>query len=165
MRGWLCFCLALVACDGPDSAPKTFTVPSRETFTPVGEILHARCGSLDCHGQVGRSLRIYGTNGLRLAPEDRPGVDGGVTSEAEQDANYGAVVGLEPELLEQVTLEGGAHPERLTLIRKARGTEHHKGGTVIAEGGASDRCLTDWLKGIAGPTCADAAIVAQPPGF
>jgi hypothetical protein len=123
MIRWSLLCLALVACNGPDGKPETFQVPSRETFTPVGEMLHTRCGSLDCHGQVGRNLRLYGTNGLRLAPGDIPGVDGG------------------------------------------RGTEHHKGGGVIVAGGAADRCLTDWLAGKAGATCAEAAIIPLPPGF
>jgi hypothetical protein len=45
-----------------------------------------------------------------------------------------------------VIADAGAHPERLTLIRKARGTEHHKGGTVIHAGDDADTCLGSWLR-------------------
>jgi len=167
MIRYLWLLLALPACTGPDGSARSFEVPPRDTFAPVGELLHARCGSLDCHGQVGRNLRIYGKNGLRLAASDVPGLDGGVTTDPELDANYASVVGLEPELLAQVTREGGAHPERLTLIRKARGEENHKGGTILAKGGLADRCLVGWLgTGNADATlCADGTKIALPPGF
>jgi hypothetical protein len=50
-------------------------------------------------------------------------------------------------VLAAVVNEGGAHPERLTLVRKGRGSEHHKGGALIMEGDTQDRCLTTWLSG------------------
>ncbi len=170
MKRWLVLLLvallALTACDGPQSSSAKFEVPSRAEFAPVSDLLHARCGSLDCHGQVGRSLRIYGTNGLRLATGDVPGLDGGVTSDAEHDANYASVVELEPELLAQVTREHGKDPERLTLVRKAHGAEHHKGGAPIKAGGLADQCLLGWLEGtVDANLCEEQARVAQPPGF
>jgi hypothetical protein len=112
----------------------------------VSAFLDHRCGSLDCHGQVGRNLILYGHEGLRLDPADVPG--GSDTTAAEIAANYDSVVGLEPELMAAVVEEGGAHPERLTLVRKARGTEHHKGGALVIPGDIQDQCLIGWLAGM-----------------
>ena len=39
-------------------------------FMPVADYLGVRCGSLDCHGQPGRNLRIWGCVGMRLDPND-----------------------------------------------------------------------------------------------
>jgi hypothetical protein len=65
--------------------------------------------------------------------------------EAAQD--YASVVDLEPETMSDVVSGGGAHPEMLTIVRKARGTEAHKGGTVWTQGDDADTCLTSWLAG------------------
>jgi hypothetical protein len=111
----------------------------------VADVLQRSCGTLDCHGQVGRGLRLYGGRGLRLDPRgnsaDAP------TSVAEYDESYWSVVGLEPELLSAVVQDHGRLPERLTMVRKARGVEKHKGGTLLMAGDAQDRCLLSWLAG------------------
>jgi hypothetical protein len=62
----------------------------------VSRVLERRCATLDCHGQVSRPLRIFGQYGLRLEQDGsvRPGVE--PTTEAEYQANYAAVIGLEP---------------------------------------------------------------------
>ena len=117
--------------------------PSRNDFPPVSDALQLRCATLDCHGQVGRNLRIYGYGGLRLSatqsPLDFPTVD------AEYQASYDSVVSLEPEALSQVvTLE--ADPNSLSMIRKPRGLEHHKGGQEMRAGDALDRCIVLWLQ-------------------
>ena len=115
-------------------------------FKPVGQFLDHRCGTLDCHGQIGRNLRIYGKEGLRLNPMDQP--YGSLTTSDELDADFRSAVALEPEIMAEVVAEGGVGPERLTLIRKPRATEHHKGGQVIAIGDDQDNCLTSWLAGM-----------------
>ena len=137
----------LPACaSAPDgNARIAIVAPSAASFPAVATFLEQRCGTLDCHGQAGRSLRLYGFVGLRLDPTDVPG--GRATTTDEIDADYQSVVGLEPEILAAVVQDGGARPERLTLVRKARGTEHHKGGALITPGDAQDRCLTSWLAG------------------
>jgi hypothetical protein len=148
---------ALPACaPAPDgNARVAIVAPSAASFPAVSAFLEQRCGTLDCHGQVGRSLRLYGFVGLRLDPNDVPG--GRATTPDEVDANYQSVVGLEPEVLAAVVQDGGARPERLTLVRKARGTEHHKGGALVTPGDAQDRCLTSWLAGAVDESaCADA---------
>jgi hypothetical protein len=157
--------LACVDCTGPDAGDhRSFRAPPREGFDSVSDMFSAHCGSLDCHGQVGRSLRIYGTNGLRFAADDIPGVDGGVTSAAEHDANYRSAIALEPEILDQVVREAGKQPERLTLVNKARGTEHHKGGTALDIGSDADACLLSWLESsVDGNRCAEGAKIPRPP--
>jgi hypothetical protein len=158
------FALALasapVACSGPPS-DETYpiTAPSRDSFPPVADVLHANCGSLDCHGDKHRNLRIYGYNGLRLNA-----ISGtGATSPEEYEATYESVVLLEPELMAQVVTEHGREPERLSLVRKGRGTEHHKGGTRLPEGSMGDRCVTSWLaQAVDVDACTAAAEVLRP---
>ncbi len=136
---------ALFACSTPESDQRSVAVtPDRASFPPVADLLVHRCGTLDCHGTRFRNLRLYGHEGLRIdgRPSSRPN-----TTDTEYDQDFQSIVGLEPELMSTVVTEHGAHPERLTLIRKARGTEHHKGGTLIKEGDMEDLCITSWLAG------------------
>lgn len=137
--------LLLVACS-PQTSQTVEAVPDRASFPPVAELLVKRCGTLDCHGQTGRNLRLYGSLGLRLSATDRP-VSKGQTSKDEYDQDFDSVVGLEPEILSAVVSSGGANPERLTLVRKARGAEAHKGGTLWHAGDSQDLCVTSWLSG------------------
>jgi hypothetical protein len=107
-------------------------------------MLVRHCGTLDCHGSAFRNLRLYGNEGLRWAEGDRPLMPACTTAD-EIGQDYQSVVGLEPEALSAVVEDGGAHPERLSLVRKPRGLEHHDGGTLIYEGDAADTCLISWL--------------------
>jgi len=119
-------------------------VPERAGFEPVAQVLVRHCGTLDCHGSAYRNLRVYGNESLRWADTDRPLMPACTTAdEVEQD--YQSAVGLEPEQLSAVVADGGDRPERLSLIRKARGLEHHKGGTLVEAGDDADQCLTSWL--------------------
>ena len=140
--------LALAACSTPpsDSRYVPQSLPDQTSFPAVAELLVLRCGSLDCHGKVGRNLRLYGSAGLRLSPSDRP-VGPCHDTPAEDEQDYESVVGLEPEVMSAVVSGGGAHPEQLTMVRKARGSEAHKGGQIWSQGDDSDRCVTSWLAG------------------
>jgi hypothetical protein len=152
----------VAACERPNGDAH-LGLPPREGFEPVSNTLHAHCGSLDCHGQPGRNLRLYGMNGLRLDRTDRPGVDGGVTRDREHDENYASVVGLEPELTSEVFRDGGQLVERLTLVRKARGVEAHEGLVAAARGSDVDRCITSWLGGSTdAEACTAAAEFSRP---
>ena len=63
----------------------------------------------------------------------------------------------------QVVLSGGREPERLSLIRKGRGAEHHKGGTRLPAGSDGDRCIVSWLRNaVDADACAAAAEVPRP---
>jgi hypothetical protein len=120
-------------------------------FRPVGEYLNDRCGSLDCHGQTSRNLQIWGCNGMRIDPKMIPSClpvpGGGQTTVQELNATYRSLVGLEPTVMSEVYDNHGAHPELLTFVRKARGLEAHKGGTLITPGDDQDICITSWLAG------------------
>ena len=80
------------------------------------------------------------------------------TTRDELDASYLSIVELEPEIMKDVVAAHGANPERLTLVRKARGTEKHAGGTVVGVGDPRDRCLTSWLAGSADAAACDEAL-------
>lgn len=135
----------LFACSTPPSDARVVaTTPDRASFPPVATLLVHRCGSLDCHGSTYRNLRLFGNEGLRL--DGRPSAQPNTTN-AEYDQDFQSIVGLEPELMSAVVSQGGASPERLTLVRKARGTEAHKGGTLMKAGDIEDQCITSWLAG------------------
>ncbi len=124
---------------------------SDSQFGLVADYLEVRCGSLDCHGQISRNLRIWGCDGMRLDPMATPNciipLGGSRTSPAEHQATYRSLVGLEPAVMSEVYDGHGAHPELLTFVRKARGLEAHKGGTLITPGDDQDVCITSWLAG------------------
>jgi hypothetical protein len=135
----------IFACSTPSSDPRfVATTPDRASFPAVSELLGHRCGTLDCHGNSYRNLRIYGHEGLRL---DGMPTAQGMTTVAEYDQNFQSIVGLEPELMSAVVSQGGAQPERLTFVRKARGAEDHKGGSLMKAGDIEDQCITSWLAG------------------
>jgi hypothetical protein len=129
-----------------DSRYVQTSLPDEASFQPVAQLLSFRCGTADCHGTVYRNLRIYGSSGLRWSASDRPLVPPCDTTD-EIDQDYLSVVGLEPATMSAVVADHGADPERLTMVRKARGTEAHKAGTIWAEGSDPDVCLTSWLAG------------------
>ncbi len=135
--------IVAIGCEGPQQGTVTTQTPPESEFAPVSVALQYGCGSLDCHGHVARNLRVYGEYGLRLREGDEPG--GEPTTQAEHQKNFAALVTLEPEVLERVVAEGGQRPERLTLVRKARGTEFHGGSDAAPRGGPLDRCLVSWL--------------------
>lgn len=149
--------ISAVACSSPDdSARVNANVGDRATFPLVGQALARRCGSLDCHGTLYRNFRVYGYGALRLAQGDVPddskvassqGLDQKLATPAESDATYDALVSLEPELTRDVLLAHGAGLDNLTLVRKGRGEERHKGNTVIVRGDNADKCLVGWLSG------------------
>jgi hypothetical protein len=147
----------LAACISPDGRTAE-RVPDRASFADVAALLVHRCGTLDCHGQATRNLRLYGSEGLRLSSADRPLAPLCSTS-AEIDEDFASVVGLEPEVMTAIVAEHGAQPERLTMVRKARGLESHKGGTLMPAGDDEDTCITSWL---AGQTRTDACARALP---
>jgi hypothetical protein len=153
---------ALAACGLPEnSGVSGLNIPDRASFPLVADAMQPSCGTLDCHGQRGRNLRLYGGRGLRLDPHgssaDEP------TTEAEYQASFRSLIGLEPEALDAVIWSGGMDPERLSLIRKARGTERHRGGVQMLPGDPLDRCLTSWLSSLlSAAACARVASTPRP---
>lgn len=145
--------LAMAACSAPASNARTiYQAPDPATFPPLGDTLENHCGSLDCHGNIARNLRVYGVNGMRLDPNDVTGFENNTgsaskTTQAEYDATYRSVTMIEPELMGEVIDHHGADPQLLTIVRKARGTEKHKGGAPMPPGSPGDLCLVSWLAG------------------
>jgi hypothetical protein len=150
----------LAGCSGPSSdAREQIAAPPRDTFEPVADVLASHCGSLDCHGTKPRNLRIYGQYGLRIG-----GVTGGDPTTAEEyDATFLSVVMLEPTVLSEVVSQGGREPARLTMVRKGRGAEAHKGHDPMPIGSDADHCLLSWLASQPTPVeCAAAAEIERP---
>jgi hypothetical protein len=171
-RGWLlavspALTLALACYGEPLETPRDesrlrLEAPPRAGFEAVADALQVTCGTLDCHGQPGRNLRLYGARGLRIDPGDSSAE--GTTTAAEYEATYWSVVGLEPEPLSAVVRQKGSDSTRLTLVRKARGDEQHKGGRLMAVGDDLDRCLTSWLAGqVATAICETVSLAPRPP--
>jgi prepilin-type processing-associated H-X9-DG protein len=68
---WLALAAAGISCTGivGDASPDfTLLVPPRNGFESVADAMQPSCGTLDCHGQPDRNLRLYGGRGLRLDP-------------------------------------------------------------------------------------------------
>ena len=137
--------------------------PDLKTFSSVSPVLEQRCGSLDCHGNIARPLRIYGSRGLRYVnifdPKDAPqlvdpaladkngtypGAGGKATTDAERSQSWHALCGLEPEKMTQVT-RGVESPEKLLLLTKPLKLERHKGDKVFEKGSQDYDCLLSWL--------------------
>lgn len=128
----------------------TVKCPPEEDFKKVSPVLEQRCGTLDCHGNPGRPLRLYSNIGLR-APDKNEAKNpnyypGGSepTTDNEIALNYRALCALEPEIMSAV-VAGQKKPEQLTLVRKPRLSEKHKGGRVWDQGKPGDQCLINWL--------------------
>ena len=152
-----------VACSAPASDPRytPSAPPDETTFAPVAQMLGVRCGTIDCHGTPWRNLRIYSSGGLRYASTDRPFVPPCDTTD-EVSQTYLSVIGLEPEAMSQVA--SGGDPGQLTLVRKPRGTEAHKGGQLWTQGDDADTCLTAWLAGNPSTSACSNAMAAVLPG-
>jgi hypothetical protein len=153
---------SIASCSTPENdALIGLQTPDRKTFPLVADALQPSCGTLDCHGQRGRNLRLYGGRGMRLDPQNNSADE--PTTDAEYQASFDSLTVLEPEALDAVVTSGGIDPERLSLIRKARGTETHKGGTQMRPGDALDRCVTLWLSGaIDMDACLRVALAQRP---
>jgi hypothetical protein len=135
--------------DDPNARPEMLC-PDRQVFTNfVSPLMERRCGMLDCHGSDRRPMRLFGELGLRIVdPADLNRTGGDGTTALELDANYRSVCGIEPEAVNGVTLDpGGQSVNRLLLVRKARGTEGHKGGKVFDPFDDADLCVVGWLRG------------------
>lgn len=128
------------------------------SFLPVADALEAHCGTLDCHGQLARNVRVYGLNGLRIKDPNDPnsGITGvGATTAKERDSTYLSVIGIQPEVLSQVFAEHGTRPERWIVYSKGSGLEHHKGGSPMPRPTglctespcAANICVRSWLTG------------------
>jgi hypothetical protein len=156
-RRWIAFVAAgattaLVGCEETSGTVPTVCPDAQLFEEAVSPYLERRCGSLDCHGQDTRPMRILGEYGLRRQVELGEGggnVSGGrKTTEAEYAANLQAVCALEPERMAEALAKFGASVDRLRLVGKPRNTIRHKGGRVVEEGDPGDRCIVGWISAV-----------------
>jgi hypothetical protein len=164
MRGmcWLGFVVTMasvtIGCGDFETGVQDIVSPPFDplVFRSFSAVMERRCATLDCHGHASRPLRIYGQYGLRRPEaEGSPNVEnyaeyysGGKepTTLAELEDNYRSICALEPELVAQVYAKK-ASPDVLTIVRKARLREKHKGGLLWNKGEPGDVCMTNWLTG------------------
>lgn len=126
---------------------ETFACPNHDVFVQsVSPYLERRCGTLDCHGQITRPMRIYGQLGLRHAAENTFPGSSIATTTRELEENFAAVCNIDPEAMQEVVEDRGASADKLLIVNKARGLERHKGGKIVNEQDAGDRCITGWLR-------------------
>ncbi len=113
----------------------------------VNTLLERQCGTLDCHGQAGRAYRIYSFRGLRVFNPEA-GLQSGIseTTEDERRYNFQSLITIQPEEMRRVVARAGDNPDVLIFLSKPLGNERHKGGNVIAQNGASYKCITAWLR-------------------
>ena len=148
--------LLMAACGVDEGRVNAETALSGDAFRPVAQVLVDRCGSLDCHGSKYRNMRLSGFGGARIDVDARP--DAPETTSAEVDADYQAVVALEPDIFREVIAEGGRDPERLTFFRKGQQKEAHKGGQRIVPGDQADVCVRSWLSSSVDAAACKAAV-------
>lgn len=144
-----------LACNIPTDNPDLGDLPDQKSFveSKVSLFMERRCGTLDCHGQPGRPLRLYSDWGLRLKPRDDGARNGAATTADEQRANYLSVVGLEPEAMETCFRTKGADRANFQLLLKPISIENggirHKGGPVLRPSNQDPgwQCLYGWVSG------------------
>lgn len=139
---WFVLAVLVGGCASVVQGRNDVMIPDRGQFELVADAISPSCATLDCHGQIGRNFRMYWGRGLRLLPTDRPGE--GSTTKEEYDETFKSLIGLEPYKLDAV-VKGKTSPESLTVVRKGRGVEHHKGNAMLVPGSDADRCLVTWL--------------------
>lgn len=118
----------------------------------VHAVIEARCGTLDCHGDSRRPLRIYAETGLRLRDELR----GQPLTAEELGDNLRAIEAVDP----------GAAAEEHLLVRKplavAAGGQKHLGGELWAtRTAAAPTCLVAFLSGRDDAAMAEACAAAR----
>lgn len=110
----------------------------------VSPFLERRCGTLDCHGQMTRPMRIFSEFGLRHPLENNV-TGGNATTLLELQANFAAVCNVQPAMMQEVFDDRGVAADKLLIVNKARGLERHKGGKIVNVNDGGDRCLLGWL--------------------
>jgi hypothetical protein len=155
--------LAAIACGGPpDDQVVHGVAPSADAFAQVSPAIERHCGTLDCHGSSARNMRVYGIDGLRLAPDSVTGDQS--TSVEEVLATYASIIAIQPEVLSRIVLEGGQRPERWLPVAKGREMEGHKGGRRMVAGDDTDVCITSWLANAVAADRCDTSAQFEAPG-
>jgi len=111
--------------------------------TDVHPLLEASCGTLDCHGDFGRPLRLYAETGLRAADDLR----GAPITDDELRADAASLLGVSPP---PDSLE-----DHLALLKPLEVSErglHHVGRDLwTSRADPAYVCLRAWLEGERAP--------------
>jgi len=147
---------AITGCSNTEQGQIPITLGDPDDYAAlVQPYVGLRCGSLDCHGDSGRPLRLYAEYGLRMRAElrDEP------VAAAEIADNVAAFAGI------SAGSEPAGSPGSLALhkgLAVAAGGFAHAGGDIwdsVDEPGYV--CLRGWLDGQSGdPAVADACASA-----
>ncbi len=141
---------ALMACNDTSIEEIPLTVGDGDSYAiNVQTYVGYRCGSLDCHGDMGRTLRIYAERGLRSQDVLR----NQQVSNSEISENLLSFAALDSL--------GGPVEENLVLLKGlavSAGGMAHEGGAVWSDTNAAGyRCLAAWLAGRGEDAAAQAA--------
>jgi hypothetical protein len=143
----VCAALLAPAC-APEQGAVDLPVRDQARFeAEIQPIVGSGCGSLDCHGDSGRPLRLYARYGRRADAALR---DSELTA-AELADNVAAFAGLPDDRLlgKPLAVDGGGM--------------HHEGGDLWPDRDAPEyRCLEAWLTGGADPASCAAALERVP---
>jgi hypothetical protein len=141
--------LLLLACVDEGAALRVPPLDADRYALEVQPYVAASCGTLDCHGDPGRPLRIYSELGLRRADDLRASpvgaeLDPEPLSDDELQDNVLAFAALQPEL--------SPGDEQLPLSKPlagAAGGSHHEGGDLWdGTEHPGYRCVRRWLEGL-----------------
>lgn len=154
--------LVVLAGCGPDAiATQAIATGDVEAYvTQVHPVVRYSCGSLDCHGDQGRPLRLYSEDGLRA----RDALRGAPLDPVEADWNARSLTGIDPltDLDQKLSLTK-------PLAVSAGGVAHAGGDVFASRDDPGYRCLRAWLAGESAlaesvAACTEAAAVVAPPG-
>lgn len=145
----------LLGCSGPAPESEPLVIPEAADYEAhVQVVVGYGCGSLDCHGDPGRPLRIYARDGLRLRADLRG--EELTSEEAALDAE--AFGGVDP---------GGVPPDHVALLKplaeEAGGLPHVGEDVWLSTDDAGYRCVLGWLEGATpADVCAEATAAVDP---
>jgi hypothetical protein len=143
--------VSLTAACGPEAGQTPLDPPDIAGYqTNVHPIVEARCGTLDCHGDLDRPLRIYAETGLRLRDDLR---DQPITAE-EIDASARSLLAVDPGVVDPM--------DRLVLTKPLAGFVFHEGGAIwLDPSEPQPTCVAGWLASrLDDPAVADACAQA-----
>lgn len=152
----------LLACGPSPGAIPAVEVDVEAFAAEVQGYVAPRCATLDCHGDEGRPLRLYGEVGLRQFADGVVDRDAPLTT-AELEENALSAANVDPGA---PTVD--AHLLLLKPLAESAGGAQHEGEEIWADrDDPGYLCLRAWLAGevaTASDSCAAArALVALPP--
>jgi len=140
--------------EDPATVPPDPPVDGSDWAVHVQPYAERRCGTMDCHGDPGRPLRVYSIEGLRDSADRQSPL-----SAFEVEANEASARAVSPGA------DADSHAFLLEPLATAAGGWDHVGGEIW---GSTDdpgyRCLRRWLEGSDPSTACAEAVASVPRG-